>query len=83
MTYSEIMKKVVSTYATLSDDEMFHCPECDEPIFEEDWDIDEIEHECPICGFNWETGEIEDDEPYDEFDEVGFDPYSGCYTFDC
>lgn len=42
---------------------------------------------------NGETGEIivdtvEDDSPLDwytdeDFDECGFDPYGGCYTYDC
>jgi hypothetical protein len=23
------------------------------------------------------------EEPYDDYDECGFDPYEGCYTYDC
>ena len=30
----------------------------------------------------WNDGE-RDDEPSDDYDECGFDPYEGCYTFDC
>lgn len=25
----------------------------------------------------------DEDEPDDSFDECGFDPYEGCYNFDC
>jgi len=29
------------------------CPECGEPIYEVDWDEDELAYElCPICGFD-------------------------------
>ena len=24
-----------------------------------------------------------EEEPYDDQDECGFDPYEGCYTYDC
>jgi len=27
--------------------------------------------------------EEEYEEPYDDYDECGFDPYEGCYTYDC
>ena len=37
-------------------------------------------------GYVWdltiEEEEVEED-PYDEPDECGFDPYEGCYTWDC
>jgi hypothetical protein len=25
----------------------------------------------------------EEEEYYDDYDECGFDPYCGCYTYDC
>ena len=34
----------------------FICPECGEPIFEEDWDEHSDWSECPICGFMFEEG---------------------------
>ena len=27
--------------------------------------------------------EEEEEEYYDDYDECGFDPYCGCYTYDC
>lgn len=35
------------------DERFFECPECGEPIYEEDWQDDELEI-CPVCGFEWE-----------------------------
>ena len=38
---------------------------------------------CPTC---WEKsfgGGDDDPEIYEDYDECGFDPYEGCYTFDC
>lgn len=33
----------------------FVCPECGEPIYEEDWHEHDEWDICPICGFNfWE-----------------------------
>lgn len=34
------------------DERFFICPECDEPIYEEDWDKDIILENgyCPVCG---------------------------------
>ena len=58
-------------------------------------DLDENEREmlisgiCPEC---WDTlwdGEWEDEDEEEDFDfedsvdEMGFDPYMGCYSFDC
>jgi len=42
-----------------------------EPEYEEDYEDDEYEDE----EYDW------DDEP--DVDECGFDPYEGCYTYDC
>lgn len=43
------------------DEGFYHCPACEEPIYEVDWDEDELKHcICPICGFN----DGEEDESY-------------------
>lgn len=34
-----------------------------------------------VLADNWD--EDEDTEPSDDYCECGFDPYEGCYTFDC
>ena len=34
----------------------FVCPECGEPILEEDWDEHDDWDICPICGFMFEEG---------------------------
>lgn len=44
------------------------CDEDEEVLFFEDWLV-------------WSFEEAEDFEDYDL--EVGFDPYCGCYTWDC
>jgi predicted RNA-binding Zn-ribbon protein involved in translation (DUF1610 family) len=38
----------------------FVCPECGEPIHEEDWKKHDEWEKCPICGFNFLTEEMED-----------------------
>lgn len=58
------------------DEKFYNCPECGEPIYECDWDEDDLDPICPICGFPQD-----DDEPADL--ECGFDPYEGTYTYDC
>ena len=36
----------------------YECPECGEPVYEDDWDENELCDEiCPICGFNDEEEE--------------------------
>ena len=52
----------------------------EEPLYFNDEWLDEDE--------DWEPDEeffayVDDIEYEDDFDEVGFDPYEGCYTFDC
>ncbi len=32
---------------------------------------------------DYDDYEYDYDEDYDDYDEVGFDPYEGCYTYDC
>lgn len=51
---------VARVYGSFVDwDECFYiCPECGEPIYECDWDEDELwDAYCPICGFMEEDGE--------------------------
>lgn len=44
--------------ATLMTEEgFFVCPECGEPIFEEDWRNHDDWEVCPICGFEFFYGE--------------------------
>lgn len=31
----------------------FICPDCGEPVYEEDWDRDWDWERCPICGFEF------------------------------
>lgn len=32
------------------EERFYHCPYCDEPVYEEDWNDDELTHFiCPIC----------------------------------
>lgn len=46
---------VENTYGTFVDweEKYYLCPECGEPIYEDDWDDDRLAFElCPICGFD-------------------------------
>ena len=37
-----------------------------------------------VCDEFIEADDIEEDEEFEDYmDEVGFDPYEGCYTWDC
>ena len=38
------------------EERFFHCPECDEPIYECDWGNHEWTM-CPVCEFEWEECE--------------------------
>ena len=60
------------------DEGFYNCPSCGEPIYECDWDEDDLDSICPVCGFPQDE---DDDEPADL--ECGFDPYEGDYTYDC
>lgn len=35
------------------DERFFVCPECGEPIYEDDWDEEEMQEGCPICDMPW------------------------------
>ena len=39
------------------EEEFFECPECGEPIYKNDWILED--YLCPVCDFNFETGEHE------------------------
>ena len=37
------------------EERFYHCPECGEPVYEDDWYEEELEKFiCPICEFNEE-----------------------------
>lgn len=63
------------------EDRFYECPECGEPVYEDDWSERELkEFLCPIC----EDGGYDEEEDWDDdVDETGFDPYMGCYSDDC
>ena len=43
---------------------------------------EELFEECEeLAHPHWAQDDDEDDEP--DVDETGFDPYEGCYTYDC
>jgi len=44
------------TYGVYVDwkERFFNCPECGEPIYEDDW-IDDDLICCPVCDFAWEV----------------------------
>lgn len=57
MTWEERAKQVYYDYGSFVDweERFYHCPECGEPIYEDDWYEEELkEFICPICGFNEE-----------------------------
>lgn len=74
------------------EDRFYECPECGEPVYEDDWSERELrQYLCPVCCYNEEEDEdfLDEDEDFldedweDEADETGFDPYMGCYSDDC
>lgn len=47
-------EQVEENYGTLVDytERFYICPECGEPVYEDDWDMEDFEDRiCPICGF--------------------------------
>ena len=44
------------------EEDFFHCPECDEPIYKCDWENHDAWTVCPVCEFDFVTSEEEDDE---------------------
>jgi hypothetical protein len=45
-----------------------------------EWDEDDVPEDW---NFTIEENEDEYEEPYDIDDDCGFDPYAGCFTYDC
>lgn len=53
----------------------------------ENWELTDLDVCSATTGevyaeFHWTPDEVED-EPYDDYDEVGYNPYIGCYDYDC
>lgn len=68
------------------EERFYECPECGEPIYEDDWSERNLtKFLCPICedGEYDENRDFLDEDWEDEADETGFDPYMGCYSDDC
>ena len=57
-TWRECAKYCETTFGCYVDwdEEFFHCPECDEPIYACDWWTHDWDS-CPICEFVWEEAE--------------------------
>lgn len=56
------------TYGVYVDweEEFFHCPECDEQIYKCDWENHDDWIVCPVCEFDFVTGEMVHEEEDDE-----------------
>lgn len=51
------LEKVYGTYVDW-EEKFYICPECDEPVYECDWDENELcDFYCPICEFTEEERE--------------------------
>jgi len=46
------------------EEEFFICPDCQEPIYNKDWNnfCDNLAERCPICDYEWYATEEENDE---------------------
>ena len=56
MNWETTAKLVYETYNAFVDweERFFVCPECGEPIYEDDWnDYDYGWEQCPVCDFEW------------------------------
>lgn len=57
------------------------------------YDLDDDTNACDLSEYyedtgdpvpaDWDEWKADDDEPADIDNEMGFDPYEGCYTWDC
>lgn len=65
------------------DEGFYNCPECGESIYKDDWDEDDLDSICPICGFPQDEDDEFEELEYEFDSDVGFNPYVGAYTFDC
>lgn len=51
---AKIVEEVYGGYVDW-EERFYNCPECGEPIYESDWDANELVHFlCPVCEFNEE-----------------------------
>ena len=55
MNWEKAAKMCEETFGSYVDweERFFHCPECDEPLYECDWE-DHGWHSCPVCETYWE-----------------------------
>ena len=62
MNWDKFFKFVDEVYGSAVSEEdsspFVNCPECGEPFFKEDYEGEPI---CLACGFNFETGEMEEE----------------------
>ena len=57
MTWDEAAKYCHDTYGSYVDEEerFFVCPECEEPLYESDYEDIETWGMCPVCDYNFKT----------------------------
>lgn len=55
--WEKIARLIDENYGTLVDleERFFICPECGEPIYEEDWADEDFAQICPICEYSWDV----------------------------
>lgn len=55
--WEKIALLIDENYGTLVDleERFFICPECGEPIYEEDWADEDFTQICPICECPWDV----------------------------
>ena len=55
--WEKIALLIDENYGTLVDleERFFICPECGEPIYEEDWVDKDFTQICPICEYPWDV----------------------------
>lgn len=54
MNWEEVALHCYHTYGTYIDwkEHFFICPDCQEPIYQEDWEFEDLDI-CPVCEFQW------------------------------
>lgn len=60
---AKIVEEVYAGYVNWKE-RFYLCPECEEPVFECDWSVQELVNSlCPVCGFTGdEKVEMEEEE---------------------